>query len=289
METLAGAFDLTTVMQSRGVDLASLGAAYLVFLATLLVAAAAFIAARAYLVVAPNRSARDYGVYVAAVLTTLVVASVLENELVPEQTPALLYVGAPQLLVLLAIHVWIAYRQEPWLIELGASAVGASVVVTGVAAGASGGCRVAHAAVLLVLTGLLVFLWRRAVSTKRAFVNASSIYLRSKENLDEAVAPQKPWLGLAQWVALIGASVLLALLNSMLRGAGLAQIPAVEIVVESGLLILVTAVVCGVPALSYWLARKTWMPDLTRFVWLVWIVVGFAFTYGNYLTRLARA
>jgi hypothetical protein len=28
------------------------------------------------------------------------------------------------------------------------------------------------------------------------------------------------------------------------------------------------------------------MPELTRFVWLVWMVVGFAFTYGNILTRL---
>ena len=30
------------------------------------------------------------------------------------------------------------------------------------------------------------------------------------------------------------------------------------------------------------------MPELTRFVWLVWIVVGFAFTYGNYLTTLSH-
>ena len=52
--------------------------------------------------------------------------------------------------------------------------------------------------------------------------------------------------------------------------------------------IAVTATVCAVPASTYWLARKSWMPELTRFVWLVWIVVGFAFTYGNYLTTLDR-
>ena len=49
------------------------------------------------------------------------------------------------------------------------------------------------------------------------------------------------------------------------------------------------AAVSAVPAASYWLARKTWMPELTRFAWLVWIVVGFAFTYGNYLNTLSRA
>ena len=52
---------------------------------------------------------------------------------------------------------------------------------------------------------------------------------------------------------------------------------------------LVTAFVCAVPATGYWIARKTWMPELTRFAWLAWIVVGFAFTYGNYLTSLAKA
>jgi hypothetical protein len=44
-----------------------------------------------------------------------------------------------------------------------------------------------------------------------------------------------------------------------------------------------------VPAASYWLARKAWMPELTRFVWLAWIIVGFALTYGNYLSSLTPA
>ena len=47
--------------------------------------------------------------------------------------------------------------------------------------------------------------------------------------------------------------------------------------------------VCAVPAAGYWVTRKAWMPELTRFVWLAWIVVGFALTYGNYLSSLARA
>jgi hypothetical protein len=44
-----------------------------------------------------------------------------------------------------------------------------------------------------------------------------------------------------------------------------------------------------VPAAFYWRAHKNWMPELTRFVWLVWIVVGFAFTYGNILTSMYAA
>jgi hypothetical protein len=31
------------------------------------------------------------------------------------------------------------------------------------------------------------------------------------------------------------------------------------------------------------------MPELTRFAWLVWLVVGFAYTYGNFLNGLDRA
>jgi hypothetical protein len=286
MEALAGAFDLSAALHARGVDLSGLGAAYLVFLASLLLTLALFTAARSYLVVAPNRYARDYAIYVTAVLTTLAIATVLENELLPSSAPALQYVAFPQLVVLIMLHLWIAYRQEPWIIELGASAIGGSVAVVAVAALTTNVIRVAHVVTLLVFVGLLAFLWLRAISTKRGFLTASSIYIASKETLDASVAPQKPWLGLAQWVALIVASVLLALLNSVLRGSGIEQIPAVDVAFESGLLLLVTTTVCAVPAGSYWLARKAWMPELTRFVWLVWIVVGFAFTYGNYLSSL---
>jgi hypothetical protein len=130
---------------------------------------------------------------------------------------------------------------------------------------------------------LLSFLWLKCVTTKRGFMNARSIYVASKESVDAQAPPQKPWLGLKQWVALVAASVLLAVVNALLRGAGLEQIPAVDVATQSALLLAVTALICGVPALSYWLARKTWMPELTRFAWLVWLVVSFAFTYGNYL------
>lgn len=289
METLAGAFDLTAALQSRGIDFVELGAAYLVFLASCAATAAVFFAARAHLVVAPNRQVRDYAVYVCAVLLTLLIATALENELVSVGVPTLRYVAYPQILFLLALHLWILYRpQEPWIIELGASSIVASVTVAAVAAAAADTFRAAHAVTVVAFAGLLGFLWRQAISTKRAFVNADSIYIRSKENLDLGVAPQKPWLGLPHWAALVVASVLLAIANSLLRGRGIEQIPAVDVALESTLLLSITALVCAVPATSYWIARKTWMPELTRFVWLVWLVVGFAFTYGNYLTSLGK-
>jgi hypothetical protein len=129
----------------------------------------------------------------------------------------------------------------------------------------------------------------KAISTQRTFIKASSIYIGSKETAGAAAAPQTPWLGLAQWVALIAASLALGIANSLLRGRGLEEIPSVEVAAESGLVLIATALVCAVPAISYWLTRKAWMPELTRFVWLAWIVVGFALTYGNYLTSLSRA
>jgi hypothetical protein len=284
----AGAFDLTIALQSRGIELTSLGVAYVVLLASVIATACAFVAARTHLVVAPNRFSRDYAVYIAAVITVLLIATALENEL-SLSAPALPYAAFPQLLLLLVIHLWIAHRQEPWVIELGAASIAGSIVVVGAAALLAGVARSAHAVALLAFALLIGFLWRKAISTKRGFKKASSIYIASKENLDPAVVPQKPWLGLPQWVALVAASVLLAILNSMLRGSGLDQIPALEIAAESAVLMLVTAAVCAVPAISYWLSRKTWMPELTRFAWLAWIVVGFVFTYGNYLTNLNRA
>ena len=289
MEPLSiSALDPTVVLQSRGITLAALGVAYLALLGNVVVAMAIFVAARTYLVITPNRAARDYGIYVAVLIATLLTATVLENELLPSESVTLAYVAVPHLVLLLIVHLWIAFRQEPWLIALGgAAAVGAAAVVAGFGL-ASDLPRPAHWIALALLATLFAFLWLKSVSTKRGFLEARSIYVASKERADPTIAPQKPWLGLPQWVALCAASVLLAAVNAILRGSALAQVPAVHVLVESTLVLAVTVLVCAVPAASYWLARRAWMPELTRFVWLVWLVVSFAFTYGNYLTSLDR-
>jgi hypothetical protein len=285
----SGSFDWLALFTERGVDLAALGAAYLAFIFTCAVTAAVFYAARSKLVVSPNRSSRDYGIYVSLTLATLIVATVLENELLPAGGASLGYAAVPQIVALLGLHAAIWRRQEPWLVTLGASAAVATIAVGAVLGVGANVLGPANSAAVLTLVGLLVFLWVKAISTQRAFVKASSIYVGSKETVGAAAAPQTPWLGLTQWVALIAASVAVGVANSLLRGRGIEEIPAVEIAAQSGTLLAATAVVCAVPAVGYWLARKAWMPELTRFAWLAWIVVSFALTYGNYLNRLSQA
>jgi hypothetical protein len=289
MSSPSGWFELSTPLAVRGIELATLGAAYLVMLATAMLTAAAFYAARSLLVISPNRGARDYGIYTSLALATLLIATVLENESLPTGSATLHYVLVPQLVALLALHVAIWHRPEPWLVALGAAAATATIVVGLLFAGATDLLGPAYSIALLALGALLGFLWWKAVSTQRAFVKARSIYLSSKESHGGAAAPQKPWLGLAQWVALIGASLGLGVANALLRGRGLEQVPALEVAAASGLVLAVTALLCAVPAIGYWVTRKAWMPELTRFVWLAWIVVGFALTYGNYLNSLTRA
>ena len=289
MSSATGSFDISSLLHDRGIDLAALGGGYLTLLATVAVTIAAFSTARRLLVISPNRSTRDYGIYASLALATLLIAIVLENESLPAGSTTLHYVVVPQLLMLLGLHLSIWRRQEPWLVTLGAAAVAATIVVGVVLGLATDLLGPAYWITLLLLAALFCFLWYRAVSTQRGFMTASSIYIGSKETLDPSTAPQKPWLGLPHWVALVAASVALAVANSVLRGRGLEEIPALEVVTESGLLLLVTAIVCAVPAASYWVTRKAWMPELTRFVWLSWIVVGFALTYGNYLGSLGRA
>ena len=267
-------------------DLNALGGAYLVVLATVVAAIASFVAARHLLVFSPNRGARDYAIYVSLALATLLVAVVLENEALPPGAATLQYAAVPQLLLLLGLHLAVWHRQEPWLIALAGSATAATVLVAAALGLTTSLIGPAHWVGCALLTALLVFLWRKAILTQHAFVTASSIYMSSKETLDATASPQKPWLGLSQWVGLVAASVSLAIANSLLRGRGLDDIPAVEVATDSGLLLLVTTIVCAVPAASYWVTRKEWMPELTRFVWLAWIVVGFALTYGNYLSSI---
>jgi hypothetical protein len=288
MSPSTGGFDVAILLRDRGMDLVAFGGAYLVLLATLLVTAGAFFAVRHYLVLSPNRWARDYGLYVSLVLATLVIAIVLENELLPRRAATLHYVAIPQLLLLLGAHLAITYRPDPWLVALGGAATVATGVVALLGSPFAHLLRPAYVVTWLMLSVLLVFLWRKSVSTKRGFATAS-IYIGSKETLEQAVGAQAPWLGWPQWVALVVASVALALCNSLLRGTGLEQVPALDVATGSALQMLVTAVVCAVPASYYWLARRKWMPELTRFVWLAWLVVGFAFTYGNYLTSLGPA
>lgn len=272
---------------ARGIDLPALGAAYLTLLATTALTLAAFFAARKLLVVSPNRGSRDYGIYVSLALGALLIATVLENESLPSGKSALYYVIVPQLVVLLGLHLWISYRQEPWIVTLGAAAA-AATTVTGLLVGLGTGLLgVLYWMTLLVLTALLVFLWRKAISTQRAFVKARSIHVGSKEALDAALTPQRAWPGWLQWAGLCAASVALGIASSLLRRGGLEAIPAAEVAAESALLLLVTALVCAVPAIGYWMTRRAWMPELTRFVWLAWAVVGFALTYSSYLSSLA--
>jgi len=284
-----GAFDLVGLFRDRGLDFAALGGAYLVLLATVIATIAVFAAARHLLVISPNRGARDYCIYVCLALATLFIAIVLENETLPEGTATLHYAVVPELLLLLGLHLAVWQRQEPWLVALGGSAAAATILVGALLGITTNLIGPAYWVALALLTALLVFLWRKAIFTQRSFVTASSIYMSSKETLDAAALPQKPWLGVTQWGALVTASIFLAVANSLLRGRGLEEIPAVDVATDSGLLLLVTTIVCAVPAASYWLTRKTWMPELTRFVWLAWIVVGFALTYGNYLNSLTPA
>src|SRR4029078_11979507 len=206
MQPLLRAFDFRAALDSRGVSFAGLGAAYLVFIASCIATAALFSAARKHLVVAPNRQSRNYALYVIALLFALQTATALENELSTAAVPTLRYVAYPQILFMLALHVWVASRTVPWLIQLGASSLVGSALVAGTAAAATEAFRIAHRAALLVIAVLLGFLWHGAISTKRAFVSAASIYVRSKENLGAAVAPQKPWLGGAHCAALLGGS-----------------------------------------------------------------------------------
>jgi hypothetical protein len=289
MAALPASFDVSAFLAARGLAFEALGAAYLVFLATAAATAGAFAAARHLVVVSPNRGTRDYGLYAAAAFAVLMIATALENELLPAGSATLRYALVPQLVVLLAVHVAISRRQEPWLVTLGASAAAASLVVGLTVGLATGSLGAAHSLALLLVAALLARLWQTSVSTQRGFASARSIYVGSKETLGEKPAPQKPWLGLPQWVALVAASAALAAGNSVLRGRGIEEIPALEVASESGLLLLVTLLVAGIPAGSYWLARKAWMPELTRLVWLTWLVVGFAFTYGNYLGSLEGA
>jgi hypothetical protein len=289
MASQTGSFEISSLLAERGVDLASLGAAYLILIATAGLTMAAFYAARSQLVVSPNRGSRDYGIYVSSTLAALLIAIVLENESLPTGSATLHYVLIPQVVALMGLHLSIWYSQEPWLVTLGAAATAATVAVGALLGLVSGLLAPAYWVTLLALGALLAFLWWKAVSTQRAFVNASSIYMISKETSQAATAPQKPWLGLAQWVALIFASLAVGAANSLLRGRAIEAMPALEVAAESALLLAVTALVCAVPAVSYWLARKAWMPELTRFVWLAWIIVGFALTYGNYLSSLTPA
>jgi hypothetical protein len=289
MSLESGSFDLAALFAERGIGLTALGAAYLILIATAGMTMAAFYAARSQLVVSPNRGSRDYGIYVSLTLAALLIATVLENETLPSGSATLHYVLVPQLLALMGLHLSIWYHQEPWLVTLGAAATAATLTVGAALGATSELLGPAYWITLLLLGALLAFLWWKAISTQRAFVNASSIYMISKETSGLAAVPQKPWFGLAQWVALIAASLGLAVANSLLRGSALEEMPALEVAADSALLLAVTALVCAVPAGSYWLTRKAWMPELTRFVWLAWIIVGFALTYGNYLSSLAPA
>lgn len=274
-------------LASRGVTLAAFGAAYLFVLVNVVVGACCYVLARMHLVVAPNRASKRYGLYAAAVLLSLILATILENELVPNRAAAFSYASLPHVALLLAIHWCIYERQEPWLVTLGLSAIVGAIPAAAAAAAVTTRIGPAHWLSLLVLCLLAGWLWRKSVSTKYAFTNAKSIYVSSKEDAEAPAAAPAVRLGLDQWVALVAASLALATVNAMLRGDALPDVRAAAVLVQCVLILAATAAVSAVPAAAYWWAHRTWMPELGRFVWLVWLVIGFAASYGTYLKRVA--
>ncbi len=150
METLLGAFDFTAALHeprhhvrdasARRISSSSRAA---------LLTAAVFSAARKHLVVAPNRQSRNYALYVIAVLLTLLIATALENELSRGgRADAALRRLSRKSCSCSRLHVWIAYRTEPWIIQLGASSLVGSAVVAAAAAAATDSFRVAHGVTL---------------------------------------------------------------------------------------------------------------------------------------------
>jgi len=280
---------VSQALGTRNISFEELGGAYLFFLANIITASVLFIASRALLVISPNKATKDYELYISVVLVTLFVATMLENELLPPGGASLSYAALPHLLTLFVMHLWVYYRQEPWLVGLSISSIAGALPVVAVAGLMTNALRSAHLLAFSLIVVLLSFVWVKSISTKRGFFKAQSIYIGSKEDGESTSAPQRPWLGLPQWVALVCASVLVAAVNELLRGSEIQAVPAIQVLTESALLLALTALVSCIPAATYWLARKAWMPELTRFVWLVWLVVGFAFTYGNFLLSLERA
>lgn len=278
--------DQWTGLAARGIDAPGLAGAYLFLLTSLVVAVAIFVCLRARLVVSPNRASRSYGLYTSVLIATVTIATVLENELVGSN-PALPYVLGPQLLLLLIIHSWVYYRSEPWIFCLGFAGLGGTLATLVLWLSQTSAPQAVHLVCMVLMGLLLSYAAWGSISTRGAFFKAKSIYLESKEEAYDDAKPQTPWLGLHQWVGLVLASVLLAVTNQLISGSALAAIPALGIAQWSALLLGITAAVAAIPAASYWLARHRWMPELTRFVWIIWIVVGFALTYGNYLTRLS--
>jgi len=283
--------DPADVLILNRVGLSDLGIAYIFFLGNALATGIFFFASRTLIVVSPNRATRDYGLYVAVVLVTLFVATLLENELLPAGDASLRYAAAPHFLVLFVIHLWIYYRQEPRLVALGVCSIAGTIPVVGIAAMTTDAIHTAHLVALGAVCALLGFVCYKSVNTKGSFAKAFSIYAKSKEEHGGTIvlALQRPWLGLPQWVALVCASLVLAVMNELLRGSTVATVPAAQVLMEAVLLLGATVLVSSIPAAVFWLARRAWMPELSRFVWLVWLVVGFGFSYSNFLLSMNRS
>ena len=271
---------------SHGLGLAAFGAAYLFLLANAAGTAICYGLVRRYLIISPNRAAGHYGLYVSVVLVSLLIATMLDNMVLTSHAPTLQFAAFPQIVLLLIVHVLIYRRQEPRLIALGASSIASAILIVLPTSLLTDDIDIAHWITAAILACLLAFLWIKSISTQHGFASAKSIYIDSKEGVATAAAAQRPWLGLTHWVGLVCASLALATVNALLVGDRLADLPALTVLLGSAELLGATLLVVAVPAATYWFARKDWMPELTRFVWLVWLVVGFSFSYTNYLQSL---
>ena len=257
------------------------GLAFAFLIASVLLAGIQYLYCRWQWVLTPSSISRKYSAALIILPSFYIISTVIENIFIGPGPDHLPYESIPQASLILFVH-YLAYRSnEPASITMGMALVIATAAVA-IAAYFIAGAQLRPAQWAAGATALILvaFTLIKTSCTKKAFLSGRF----TTELETDHTGPSNRWsLSTGQYVALVVASLGVAVVAEMLKGVELHNLLALNILIYSVCILALTAAIVAIPAALHWLAAKRPLPDLDWVVWAVWLITSSSLLYLQHL------
>lgn len=256
------------------------GLAFAFLILTIVLAGVQYLYCRWHWVLTPSSITRRYCAALIILPAFYTISTVVENMLIGPGSNHLPYESIPQASLILFVH-YLAYRNgQPATITLGITLVTATATMSA-AALLIGEAPIRPAQWALGATALILLAYTlfKASCTKRAFLSGRFTTELEPEDTGMHYSRHRWWLSPGHYVAIIVASLAVAVLAEVLDGVSPADLLLKNVLVYGLSVVGLTMVLVGLPAALHWLAAKRPLPDLGWVLWAVWLIASSSLLY----------
>ncbi len=258
------------------------GVAYAYFIACVVLAGLLYMFFRWQIVLNPGAITRRYAVAVQLIGLLYVIASILENAISDNGTSNLPYESLPLIGFVIIVH-YLADREEQPAVLIFAFSLVIAIMAVGFVALSMGWVEIRPGQWVIgaVGAGMVGYTLAQTTRTKKSYIGRAAV--ERKVSMKRAIPGVRAWLSVEQWVALAVASLVVAAVTQTLAGSSLLSVPARRIFYHMVVLLGGTLIIGLLYSGLHWLLSRRSAGELAWVLWMVWILIAFASTYGMFL------